>query len=128
MENSPSHEHSHEHGHCDGHAHEHAHGADHAHACGEHGGSHVGAYMAVFIALGVLTIVTVGVSYLDFGHIGNDVLAVAVAAVKAVLVGLIFMHLKSEVGVIVAIALLPLLLVAVLFGLNAWDAAVLAGY
>jgi caa(3)-type oxidase subunit IV len=127
--------HSHQHGHCDDHSHDHGHehaaGPDCPHGHGQghaHGGSHVRAYMAVFISLAVLTVVTVGISLLDFGHIGNAVLAVAVAAVKASLVGLIFMHLKQEVGVIVALSLLPFLLVGVVFGLNAWDAAVLAGY
>jgi cytochrome c oxidase subunit 4 len=83
-------------------------------------------YFMVFGALTVMTVLTVGVSLIDFGHMLNDLIAVAVAGVKAFLVGLIFMHLKSEHRVIVALALLPLLLVLVVFGLNAWDASMLS--
>ena len=70
---------------------------------GEHGHGHGGAdhvphvvplknYFAVWAALIVLTGITVGVSYVDFGAM-NLVIALVVATIKASLVALIFMHL-----------------------------------
>jgi len=53
----------------------------------------VGTYTAVFVALLVLTAVTVGVAFLDLGPL-NTVAALAIATTKAVLVVLIFMHVK----------------------------------
>ena len=50
----------------------------------------------VFGALLVLTLVTVGVSYLELPEVETVVLALAIAAVKASLVALFFMHLKGE--------------------------------
>jgi cytochrome c oxidase subunit IV len=58
--------------------------------------SHVKTYLMVFGALMVLTIVTVGVSYLHLETHEAIMIAVAVATVKASLVALFFMHLKSE--------------------------------
>ena len=57
---------------------------------------HVRGYLTVFGALLVLTVVTVGVSYLDLPPAETVVVAVAIAVVKATLVALFFMHLKSE--------------------------------
>jgi cytochrome c oxidase subunit IV len=50
---------------------------------------------AVFAALVVLTAITVAVSCFDFGAM-NLVVALAVAAIKAALVALWFMHLRYE--------------------------------
>ena len=50
----------------------------------------------VFGALLVLTLVTVGVSYLELPEVETVVLALAIATVKASLVALFFMHLKGE--------------------------------
>ena len=58
--------------------------------------SHVKTYLMVFGALMVLTIVTVGVSYLHLETHEAIMIAVAVATVEASLVALFFMHLKSE--------------------------------
>ena len=52
-------------------------------------------YVAVWIALMVLTVVTVKVSYFNFG-IMNLVVAMGVATLKASLVVLFFMHLKYD--------------------------------
>lgn len=49
----------------------------------------------VFAALMVLTTLTVGVSYFDFGPF-NLLIALAVATLKATLVGLYFMHLRYD--------------------------------
>lgn len=52
-------------------------------------------YWAVFAGLIVLTVVTVGVSYVDLGT-GNTVVAVVVASLKAALVAAFFMHLRYD--------------------------------
>ena len=62
----------------------------------------------VFGALIVLTVVTVLASYVDFGGL-NIWIAIAIAAVKATLVALVFMHLKWDRpfnGIILASSLL----------------------
>jgi cytochrome c oxidase subunit IV len=53
-------------------------------------------YMAVFGALLVLTVVTVAVSYLDLSTTPTVLIGVAIATLKAALVAMFFMHLKSE--------------------------------
>jgi cytochrome c oxidase subunit 4 len=52
-------------------------------------------YIGVWAALIVLTVITVWVSYHDYGNM-NIVVAMAVATVKASLVVLFFMHLKYD--------------------------------
>ena len=52
-------------------------------------------YFGVFAALLVLTAITVGVSYMDFGG-WNLVIAMVVATTKATLVAAIFMHLLYD--------------------------------
>lgn len=52
-------------------------------------------YVLVFLALMVGTAITVGVSYVDFGHsYVNNLVALAIAVTKATLVVLFFMHVK----------------------------------
>ena len=51
--------------------------------------------LAVFAALIVLTVLTVAVSYFDFGAV-NLLVALGVATVKATLVALYFMHLLYD--------------------------------
>ena len=53
-------------------------------------------YLYVFLALAVLTVVTVGISYIDFGISGSIVVALIVATVKGSLVAFYFMHLNHE--------------------------------
>jgi len=50
----------------------------------------------IFGLLMVLTFVTVGVTSFDFGYRMNLMVAMAIALVKAVLVGLYFMHLRWD--------------------------------
>ncbi len=52
-------------------------------------------YFITLLLLLSLTVITVAVSYIDFGA-GNIVVAVTVATIKAFLVGLIFMHLLHD--------------------------------
>ena len=72
----------------------------------EHVRQHVRVYLMVFAALGVLTIVTVGISYLDLSTGFAITIAVIVASVKASLVAAYFMHLVSEEKVIYYLLLL----------------------
>jgi cytochrome c oxidase subunit 4 len=51
---------------------------------------------AVFGILMFLTFVTVGVTVFDFGYNMNLVVAMAIALVKALFVGLYFMHLRWD--------------------------------
>ncbi|MDB6148653.1 MAG: Cytochrome c oxidase polypeptide [Chthoniobacter sp.] len=71
-------------------AHDHSHDAEHV-------AKHIKTYLIVGVVLIVLTAVTVGLSYVDFGsHAMNWVVGMAVATFKVCLVGAIFMHLKGE--------------------------------
>ena len=76
--------------------------AEHAHGDYWH---HVRPYLVVGAALFIFTVITVGLSYVDFDHLlgghGNNMkIGLAVAAFKVGLVGAWFMHLKSEKGTI----------------------------
>lgn len=57
---------------------------------------HVRTYIMVFVALMVLTLVTVGVSYLHLSTGPAIALALVIATVKGSLVAAYFMHLMSE--------------------------------
>ncbi len=63
--------------------------------------SHLRVYVMVFIALGVLTVVTVALSYLELPTAIAITVAMVVATVKASLVAGYFMHLLSEEKVII---------------------------
>lgn len=52
-------------------------------------------YLNIFVSLLVLTVITVWVAQFDFGSL-NTFIAMAVATVKASLVGMYFMHLKYD--------------------------------
>ena len=68
-------------------------------------------YLMVFGTLLVLTLVTVGVSYLNLPEVENVVVALAIATFKASLVAMFFMHLKGEKPMVTW----PLALTAFLF-------------
>ena len=61
---------------------------------------HIRRYLLVFVALGVLTVVTVAISYLDLSTGFAIALAMVVATIKAAMVAGSFMHLASEEKVI----------------------------
>jgi cytochrome c oxidase subunit 4 len=74
-------------------------------------------YMTVFGALVVLTIITVLVGIymrIPAAEIVNVLIALAIAAVKASLVALFFMHLKFEGKLVRMIFIVPLLLCVLL--------------
>lgn len=90
---------------------------------------HVKVYLTVFFVLLVLTVVTVGVSYLHLPIHIAVLVALAVAAVKGTLVACYFMHLISERALIywilalcafffVAILLLPVIVTQTAVGVH----------
>lgn len=78
-------------------------------------GSGYGIYVAVWGALIVLTGLTVAVSYVDLGLL-NVAVALLIASVKASLVALFFMHLKSEGGLVWTFALVPIFFLVLIIG------------
>ena len=62
-------------------------------------------YILVFIALATLTMITVGISYLDLSTGPAVALALFVAMIKGSLVAAFFMHLLSERKLIYAVLL-----------------------
>jgi cytochrome c oxidase subunit IV len=50
-------------------------------------------YVTIWIALMCLTVITAGVSFIDLGPF-NTIVALSIATFKAILVVLIFMHVK----------------------------------
>ncbi|MGB7290792.1 MAG: cytochrome C oxidase subunit IV family protein [Thermodesulfobacteriota bacterium] len=77
-------------------------------------------YVLVWLGLTILTAITIAVSYVNFGVL-NIVIALAIASVKAALVALFFMHLRSEDKVTWVFVLYPLGLLALLIGLTISD-------
>lgn len=71
-------------------------------------------YVLVFVALAALTLVTVGVSYLDLSGGAAIGLALFIAVIKGSLVASYFMHLLSERKVIYAVLLLTVIFFAAL--------------
>jgi cytochrome c oxidase subunit IV len=68
-------------------------------------------YFLIFGLLVLLTIVTVGVAFLDIrSEIAKVLLALTIASIKASAVALFFMHLKFEGKLIYLILIVPLLL------------------
>ena len=65
------------------------------------------AHLVTLVTLLILTIITVGASYIQFGSpAANVVIALTIATIKATIVGLFFMHLLHEkpVNAIIAVA------------------------
>ena len=75
---------------------------------------HVRTYIIVFAALAALTMITVGVSYLDLATAPAIILAMSIAAIKAGLVMAFFMHLISEKQIIMSLLLITAVFFVVL--------------
>lgn len=60
-------------------------------------------YWGVFVVLLILTVVTVGISYLKFGLASAIIVALTIALIKGSLVACFFMHLISERKVVFVI-------------------------
>jgi len=67
---------------------------------------HIRVYLTVFGALAILTVVTVGASYLDVSNTEAIFLALVIATIKASLVAGYFMHLITEKQTIIWILIL----------------------
>ena len=78
---------------------------------------HLRKAIMVFVALLFLTVVTIGASYLELGHVGNIALALFIASVKGSLVGAYFMHLIDEKQLIFYVLIVSAAFVGVMMGL-----------
>lgn len=91
----------------------------------EHESEHILSYGFLAQILGglvLLTAVTVGVSYIDWGFL-NVPIALFVASSKATLVLLFFMHIKYE-GMVIKVSFISTMLVlAILISFTFWDVA-----
>lgn len=79
-------------------------------------------YFGVFAALMLLTALTVWAAFQDFGVL-NTVVALAIAALKAVLVILFFMHVKYSSGLVRIAAVIGFVFLALLIGYVVVDVA-----
>lgn len=77
-------------------------------------------YFGVAGALLFLTVVTVAVSYVDFG-VFNMVIAMAIAATKASLVALVFMHLYWDNKLYLTIFVMSILMLAIFIVITLFD-------
>jgi cytochrome c oxidase subunit IV len=92
----------------------------HAHEHHVHGGPKI--YGAILVALLILTGITVGASYINFGSpTANVVIAVTIATIKASLVGLFFMHLKYDKASSAVIFLGSFMFLGLLLLFSFWD-------
>lgn len=85
----------------------------------EHGHSEVRTYLLIFGALAFLTVLTVGVAYMDLPAGPGVVIALVIALAKIFLIGSFFMHLRHEgklinVSLAVCLGLVMVLIVFVL--------------
>lgn len=91
----------------------------------EHESEHIlpyGFLAQILAGLVLLTAVTVGVSYIDWGFL-NVPIALFVASSKATLVLLFFMHIKYE-GMVIKVSFISTMLVlAILISFTFWDVA-----
>jgi cytochrome c oxidase subunit 4 len=67
-------------------------------------------YLQIFVILGVLTLFEIGVIYLPIPHLAIAAMLVLMAASKAALVALYYMHLANEKSTLMWIALTPAVL------------------
>jgi caa(3)-type oxidase subunit IV len=99
-----------------GHGHHDSHG-DHGHGALQMGHHHVSSasmFGSVLIALLILTIITVGVSRIDFGA-ANMLIAMFIASIKASLVIAFFMHVKWDTAINKIVFLSSFLFLSLLF-------------
>ena len=76
----------------------------------------------VLLSLLILTVVTVGISYIDMGFF-NVPMALLVATTKSTLVLVFFMHLKYEGKLIVISFTSTVVVLCVLISFTFWDVA-----
>ena len=74
-------------------------------------------HFGILITLLVLTLVTVKAAGIDFGNPNyNIIVAMLIASVKAVLVGMFFMHLRYESPLIILFVVIPIVLLGIMIG------------
>lgn len=79
-------------------------------------------YVSVFVALMAFTALTVFVAFIDFGHgLLNDLVAMTIAVIKALLVLVIFMHLKYSAKLLWLIAGSSVVWLVIMIGLTLTD-------
>ena len=94
-------------------------GEDHGHDDHHDVAKHIRKYLMVGALLMVFTIITVALSYFDFGsHKANMAVGMLVATFKAGLVAMIFMHLSAEKQLIYRILIFTVFFVLGLFWLT----------
>jgi cytochrome c oxidase subunit 4 len=81
---------------------------------------HVRVYITVFVALMALTLITVGISYLDLSTPMAIALALFVAVIKGSLVACYFMHLISEKKLIYLVLVITVIKFIALLALPAF--------
>jgi cytochrome c oxidase subunit 4 len=89
----------------------------------EHHEHHIiplGTYVKVLIALLILTVLTVAASHFDFGAF-NTVINIGIASVKASLVLAIFMHLKYDDKLYLALILTSIFFLIVMYFFSVLD-------
>jgi len=85
----------------------------------DHVAAHVKGYLMVGGLLAFCTVLTVGLSYVNFGtQNANIIVAMLLATFKAGCVAAIFMHLKSEKWTIYRVLLITILFAIGLFALT----------
>ena len=80
------------------------------------------AYWLAWALLLALLAATFGLAHVRIGSL-NAAVSLAIAAAKAVVVALAFMHLRRGPAAVVAYALVALFMLSILFGLGATDFA-----
>lgn len=96
----------------------------HSHGHDSHHGHHLVPLKVYFLTIGallVLTVVTVGASYLHFGSLGNVLVSLAIASAKATLVLMFFMGLKYDNNLNRAFILSSFAALMLLIGISASD-------
>ena len=79
-------------------------------------------YITIFLALMVLTAITVAVAFVDLGMM-NNVVALTIAVIKAVLVILFFMHVRYSTPLTWVVIITGFFWLTVLIGLTMSDYA-----
>jgi cytochrome c oxidase subunit 4 len=67
-------------------------------------------YLQIFLILGILTALEIGVIYMPIPHLAIAACLIIMAATKAALVALYYMHLSNERATLTWIALTPAIL------------------
>src|SRR5260221_359181 len=78
-------------------------------------------YLAVYIILLLFLALTIGLSFIDFGHNWNNLAALLIAVTKAVLIVLFFMHLRYGPPLTWAFAAAGFVWLAIMVGLTLTD-------